>query len=77
MREIYKNVFVSKEWIEEFKEADREEKERTKKTKAEAKAKAKKAKAEAKAKKALEPNYNMRKLLWFGLSFSLGFMYDI
>ena len=33
MREIYKGVFVSKEWIEEFKEADREEKDMSQKGK--------------------------------------------
>ena len=39
MPEIYKGVFVSKEFIEEFEIADREEKERNKRAKAEAKAK--------------------------------------
>ena len=29
------------------------------------------------ATKAQESNYNMRKWIWFGFSFCLGFMYDI
>ena len=43
MREIYKGVFVSKEFIEAFEEAERKKKEKAKKAKAEAKAKLKEA----------------------------------